>query len=1333
MKKLFVFLLLGVFMISFASAAWEWDNSLRYENNDMKVTIENAFGLPFFGSDLGTAELKSHKSVNEVLKVAPGNNIVVMYYDFDFNEVYENGLGVVEFINMTDGKEIQKDYNFVIFDTIIEEKNNYSQVCNEVQNGTNMSKVCEQIFEGTYLEEKEGWVDFNTKDIPKGKVRIGLSTNVNLGDTIDGIWRIAGKKINRHAVWTTSLNVGLIAFFKLNETSGTTSLDSVGAFDLTESGTAATPNSNGIIDKAWKFVGGSDHLVSGINTNISGNDPRTLSAWVNFTTIGGGLTAVGIGHDANNNQFAISTAAPNNLSIVGFGNDNVAAIGTLSVGVWFHLVATFNGTTLKAYINGDEVISVSESYDTTSHPIAIGARDGGVATMDGIIDEVGVWTRALSPAEVTQLYNGGSAITWINESKTIEITLNSPENNFTTVNQTIIFNTTINATNLEVVSVSLLLDGEINETNSSGFLGDYIFEKNLEFGNHNWSINVVDNETNTTSSSTQNFTLIDGSASAIWTDEYQVRIIATDLTESDFEINNVVVTQEGDTLWKINTTESDYEVARAQVMKTFFYGTDGNDPRINRTTGLLKIQSQLPKDSGKRGHYISMDYNNKDLNPAALYTGTFSDTTTNTDCSSWSKLIVDFPSTGNAQWEIAQGTIRNIRTSTGTTDELGTDTSSDEINNPADSQLESNSNTGDADASIQVVLLCSGSISWVASGDLFPTVLNRDFNINESIPDTSPMPNITLNAPEDNAQEINGQPIIFNITSTISGTLKEISLFINGVLNETILISGTENTTTFNKTFLTLGNNNWNVKVCDINNNCALSENRTFTINSFAVNSIDFNAGTFETKNESFILNITTNGTAPTSSILVYDSESKSTTIEQEGLTNNYIITSSFIIPVGIDTKSFFFNVTLSGDVQNTTTNNQVVNGLFFVFCNATITSQYINFSFKNETTNEESINATIDSLWTFWLTDGTVTKSVTLTNSSENINYAICSSAANDTLKTNVTLNYNNANSQQRSFVSEPILTNSTTQQVLYLLPSGLGLFSQFQTRDIANNPISLVKGTIKRTLGSSIITVASFFTDSSGIVVYFLNPDVIYTATFSKEGFSDNTFTFVPTTDLRFVTMGTGVVVNGSNISIGTLYEITPISSTLTNNTLTTFGFNVTAGDGITFISMNITDGNGTSFAFNSNAGIGFISVVVNTSNNMTLTGIFEIRTGDENFTISKLWVIGNEFEGDYSISKQGKLYLQYGFSDFMRLSLVILIIFGIVIFMSSNELADNNESKIAVVVLLIWAFSTIGWLNNPAVVSTTGIAQYARQYGIAILSTAGALFFFIRRIFV
>ena len=90
-----------------------FDNSLKYENNDMKVTIENFWGLPYFGSDLGTAELKSHKAVDEIIQFGYGKEEVVMWYDFREWELYEDGLGAVEFTDLNTGKIIQKDYSFV--------------------------------------------------------------------------------------------------------------------------------------------------------------------------------------------------------------------------------------------------------------------------------------------------------------------------------------------------------------------------------------------------------------------------------------------------------------------------------------------------------------------------------------------------------------------------------------------------------------------------------------------------------------------------------------------------------------------------------------------------------------------------------------------------------------------------------------------------------------------------------------------------------------------------------------------------------------------------------------------------------------------------------------------------------------------------------------------------------------------------------------------------------------------------------------------------------------------------------------------------------------------
>jgi len=110
---------------------------------------------------------------------------------------------------------------------------------------------------------------------------------------------------------------------------------------------------------------------------------------------------------------------------------------------------------------------------------------------------------------------------------------------------------------------------------------------------------------------------------------------------------------------------------------------------------------------------------------------------------------------------------------------------------------------------------------------------------------------------------------------------------------------------------------------------------------------------------------------------------------------------------------------------------------------------------------------------------------------------------------------------------------------------------------------------------------------------------------------------------------------------------------------------------------------------------------------------------------------------FVGDYSIFRQLTLFTTYGFSDFIRLFLVILTIMGIMIFMSQKEIIEASESKIAVALLLIWAFSVVGWLDTGLATSTTStginrLAELSSQYGIAILSTGAGLFFIMRKIF-
>lgn len=525
----------------------------------------------------------------------------------------------------------------------------------------------------------------------------------------------------------------------------------------------------------------------------------------------------------------------------------------------------------------------------------------------------------------------------------------------------------------------------------------------------------------------------------------------------------------------------------------------------------------------------------------------------------------------------------------------------------------------------------------------------------------------------------------------------------------------------------------WSCQACANDTTCGYSQSNRTVLGGISNEEYTFNATSYETATESYVLNLSHyGGLTIDNPSFNFSSSSFSASASTEDANHTILSASVTLNSTFLGSSSpLSFSYDFGDQNLNSTLQSQNVSDAYLVFCNATFATPYINFTFKNESSAEEDISASVSSSWSFWLGDGSYAKTVSLTNSTEFPSHAICSFPSDRTLNTQVNLTYNNAESQQRAYSSSPILSNSTTSQVLYLLSTGFGLYSQFQTVDTVGNPISLVNAAITRVIGSSTVSVTSGLTDSSGLVVFFLDPDATYTGTFTKSGYSSNIFSFVPVTDTRYVTMGTGTTISGSNISSGTDYEIYPLNSTLTNDTSYTFAFNVTSTSGIEFISMNITNSSGFQYAYQSNSGTGYISSVLDTGSNTTFYGKFEMRTSEENLTFTRLWRIGNIYEGEYSISKQGGLFLGYGFSDFIRFLIVLSVLFIVVVFMSGNEVSDNNESKVAVVLMLIWIFSSVGWLNNPAVTADTGLAQFAKQYGIAMLSTVAGSFFFMRRL--
>jgi hypothetical protein len=69
---------------------------------------------------------------------------------------------------------------------------------------------------------------------------------------------------------------------------------------------------------------------------------------------------------------------------------------------------------LKISVNNGAFVAVAYAGgpDTTTSNPSVGGQPGGAAPMGGVIDEVGIWKRALSASEITTLYNSGSGTTY---------------------------------------------------------------------------------------------------------------------------------------------------------------------------------------------------------------------------------------------------------------------------------------------------------------------------------------------------------------------------------------------------------------------------------------------------------------------------------------------------------------------------------------------------------------------------------------------------------------------------------------------------------------------------------------------------------------------------------------------------------------------------------------------------------------------------------------------------------------------------------------------------------------------------------------------------------
>lgn len=83
---------------------------------------------------------------------------------------------------------------------------------------------------------------------------------------------------------------------------------------------------------------------------------------------------------------------------------------TMSAGNWYHVAMTYDGYTIRLYLNGVlvDILTSSAVMEVGSEPIAIGRKSNSTLYFDGLIDDVRIYNYALKTSQVGIVYNNGA-------------------------------------------------------------------------------------------------------------------------------------------------------------------------------------------------------------------------------------------------------------------------------------------------------------------------------------------------------------------------------------------------------------------------------------------------------------------------------------------------------------------------------------------------------------------------------------------------------------------------------------------------------------------------------------------------------------------------------------------------------------------------------------------------------------------------------------------------------------------------------------------------------------------------------------------------------------
>ena len=177
---------------------------------------------------------------------------------------------------------------------------------------------------------------------------------------------------------------------------------------------------------AGSFDGVDDKVAIAANASLDLSGEVSIMSWFNADTLDTANGNVIFGKYAPVHAYLISTTGSPKIQFsLWFSATQyyVFSSTVLSTGGWYQVVGTRLGTAMKIYLNGIYEATVAcpaGAFNATSGGLEIGRADSNANCHDGLIDELAIWSRALTDGgvavgqtaggEVAELWNGGAGI-----------------------------------------------------------------------------------------------------------------------------------------------------------------------------------------------------------------------------------------------------------------------------------------------------------------------------------------------------------------------------------------------------------------------------------------------------------------------------------------------------------------------------------------------------------------------------------------------------------------------------------------------------------------------------------------------------------------------------------------------------------------------------------------------------------------------------------------------------------------------------------------------------------------------------------------------------------